>query len=80
VCQPKYVASTPDGDEQEYSRLIEKLHPSLRDYFLALPPKGNALTNEQLFAVFGGDHRALGEIAKLVCQSDEMKQNRRSDC
>ncbi|MDX2138168.1 MAG: hypothetical protein SF123_08730 [Chloroflexota bacterium] len=53
----------------------ERLHPSLRDSFVSLPGNGTILTPEQLDAIFGGDRRALRDIAKLVFQMPETDHN-----
>jgi hypothetical protein len=53
---------------QEYQSMVEKLHPSLRESFVLLPPPGTRLTVEQLEAVFGGDLRGLRELARLAYQ------------
>jgi hypothetical protein len=57
-------ASTP-------REVVERLHPSLKESFVPLPPKGTRLTPQQLEAVFAGDLRALRDLARLVYKSGE---------
>ena len=47
---------------------IDRLHPSLRAKFIALPKPGEALTEEQLSALFSGDVNALRDLISLVQQ------------
>lgn len=54
--------------------LLEQIHPSLRDSFMALPPLGTPLTEEQLQAVFGGDVRALRDLWLLAYQAGNMAE------
>ena len=54
--------------------LLEQIHPSLRDSFVALPPLGTPLTEEQLQAVFGGDLRALRDLWLLAYQAGNMAE------
>ncbi len=49
--------------------VIERLHPSLQESFVPLPPAGTRLTPEQMEAVFAGDLRALWQIARLTYQT-----------
>jgi len=49
----------------------ERLHPSLQASFVPLPREGVTLTPEQLSAIFGGDLRALHEVAHLARQCVE---------
>jgi hypothetical protein len=51
--------------------VIERLHPSLKESFVPLPPKGTRLTPIQLEAVFAGDLRALRDLARLAYKSGE---------
>jgi len=53
---------------------LDRLHPSLRDSFVSLPGGSSMLTPEQLDAIFGGDRRALRDIAKLIFQPDDFEQ------
>lgn len=46
-----------------------RVHESLRESFTPLPPKGTVLSPEQLQAVFGGDLKALKEMARLTRKS-----------
>jgi hypothetical protein len=46
--------------------IMKRLHPSLRESFVLLPPAGTTLTQEQLSAVFAGDLRGLRDMVKLV--------------
>lgn len=57
-------ASTP-------REVVERLHPSLKESFVPLPPKGTRLTPQQLEAVFAGDLRALRDLARLAYKSSE---------
>ena len=66
---------TQDHTQSENECNLERLHPSLRDTFVSLPGGHNMLTPEQLDAVFGGDRRALRDMAKLLFQSLETEQN-----
>jgi len=50
---------------------VEHLHPSLQASFVPLPKAGEALTPHQLSAIFGGDLRALHEVAHLARQCVE---------
>lgn len=45
---------------------LEHLHHSLRESFVLLPPVGIRLNQQHLDAIFGGDLRALSEVAKLA--------------
>jgi len=54
---------------------LNRLHPSLRETFVSLPGGDSMLTPEQLDAVFGGDRRALRDMAKLLFQTLEIEQN-----
>jgi hypothetical protein len=47
---------------------LARLHPSLRTKFVPLPKAGEALTDEQLSAVFSGDLGALRDVVQLVRQ------------
>ncbi|MBK8022303.1 MAG: hypothetical protein IPK19_12955 [Chloroflexi bacterium] len=53
----------------------DRLHPELQSSFVSLPGGGTQLTSEQLDAVFGGDRRALRDIAKLIYQTAKTDQN-----
>ncbi len=55
----------PHAAPNEQRPLTERLHPSLRENYVALPPAGEALSDEQLAAVFGGDLRAIGDVLRL---------------
>ena len=46
--------------------ILERLHPSLHESFILLPPAGTSLSPEQLEAVFAGDLRGLRDMVKLV--------------
>jgi hypothetical protein len=62
-----------EPDVATCAEVMYRLHPSLITSFVALPRAGIQLTREQLYAVFGGDVRALREIAQLAyqtCQTD----------
>jgi hypothetical protein len=54
---------------------LDRLHPSLRATFVSLPGGDSMLTPEQLDAIFGGDRRALRDMAKLLFQTLETEQN-----
>ena len=63
-------------DEQVLKNRLEsddqpKLSMKLFDTFVPLPPAGTKLSPEQLDAVFGGDMRALQDLARLAYQSDD---------
>ena len=58
--------SAPDMD-------LEQIHPSLRETFVSLPGGEELLTPEQLDAIFGGDHRALRDMASLLFQNLEKR-------
>ena len=62
------LSPTPEPDNAD-NRL--PLHPSLHASFVALPPAGVVLTSKQLQAIFGGDLRALRDLAQLAYHSDE---------
>lgn len=53
----------------------ERLHPSLQASFVPLPKAGETLTPHQLQAIFGGDLRALHEVAHLARQCVETSDN-----
>jgi len=57
----------------EQRPIAERLHPSLRENYVALPPAGEPLTDAQLTSVFGGDLRAIGDVLRLgiVKRTDE---------
>ena len=59
----------------EEGPLLRRLHPSLRATFVSLPGGDSMLTPEQLDAVFGGDLRALRDMAKLVFQTSTTEPN-----
>ena len=50
---------TTDSDSQLHDALLDRLHPSLRESFVALPPAGIPLSSEQLSALFGGATQAV---------------------
>ena len=52
---------------------LDWLHPSLRETFVSLPGGEELLTPEQLDALFGGDHRALRDMASLLFQNLEKR-------
>lgn len=47
---------------------INRIHPSLRNKFVPLPDASDALTDEQLAEIFGGNHNTLGDIMRLIQQ------------
>ncbi len=49
--------------------VIDRLHPSLRAKFFPLPESGDALTDEQLAEIFGGDLNALRDVIRLIRQT-----------
>jgi hypothetical protein len=65
---PLEFAAPTDAMLEEDPRL-GRLHPSLRATFVSLPGGHSILTPEQLDAIFGGDRRALRDMAKLVFQT-----------
>lgn len=61
-----------EGNDTSTPReVMERLHPSLRESFVPLPPKGIRLTQKQLDAVFAGDLRALRDLVRLAYKSSE---------
>jgi hypothetical protein len=69
--QPDDLYAAEGIDTSTPREIAERLHPSLQESFVALPPAGIRLTPEQLEAVFGGDLRGLREMARLVFQPGE---------
>ena len=69
--QPDDLYAVEGIDTSTPREVVEHLHPSLREGFVALPPAGTRLTPSQLEAVFGGDLRGLREMARLVYQTGE---------
>jgi hypothetical protein len=53
-------------DDRILKEPLEHLHHSLRESFVPLPPVGTTLNQRQLIAVFGGDLRALYDVARLA--------------
>lgn len=45
---------------------IERIHPSLRGKYTPLPDANSDLTDEQLAEIFSGNHKALGDILRLI--------------
>lgn len=62
--------------QPEQTHDLDRLHPSLRETFVSLPGGDSMLTPEQLDAVFGGDRRALRDMAKLIFKMDETEHNK----
>ncbi|MBZ0275368.1 MAG: hypothetical protein K8I60_04455, partial [Anaerolineae bacterium] len=54
------------SQQTETGNDLTRLHPSLRTKFVPLPKAGEALTDEQLTAVFSGDLDALRDVARLA--------------
>lgn len=50
---------------------VEHLHPSLQASFVPLPKAGETLTPHQLQAIFGGDLRAIYDLAQLAYSENE---------
>lgn len=46
--------------------LLSRIHPALREDFVPLPEINNALNDDQLASVFGGDWSALRDLMRLV--------------
>ena len=69
--QPDDLYAVEGIDTSTPREVMEHLHPSLREGFVALPPAGTRLTPSQLEAVFAGDLRALRELARLAYKSGE---------
>jgi hypothetical protein len=57
-------------DDRIFKEPLEHLHHSLRESFIPLPPIGTSLNQQQLSAVFGGDLRALSDVARLAYHVD----------
>jgi len=65
--QPKKQRNSSQQPRQTEERGdLSRLHPSLRTKFIPLPEAGEALTDEQLAAVFSGDLDALRDVARLA--------------
>lgn len=62
-------SSTDNNSIEPTSDVAVRVHESLRESFTPLPPKGTVLSPEQLQAVFGGDLKALKEMARLTRKS-----------
>lgn len=62
-------SSTDNNPIEPTSDVAVRVHESLRESFTPLPPKGTVLSPEQLQAVFGGDLKALKEMARLTRKS-----------
>ncbi len=56
-------------DTQVPNEMLERLHPSLRESFVALPPAGTRLSRVQLEAIFAGDLRGLRDLVRLAYKS-----------
>lgn len=56
----------PNVEAEHYARVQAKLHPSLRDSMAVPSDLRVPMTREQLDYLFGGDRRALAEIARLA--------------
>ena len=67
--------AAPTETMSEEDSLLRLLHPSLRATFVSLPGGDSMLTPEQLDAIFGGDLRALRDMAKLVFQTPTKDHN-----
>jgi hypothetical protein len=59
-------ASVTAPDRAGRSDILSRIHPALRENFVPLPEINNALTDEQLASVFGGDWSALRDVMRLV--------------
>jgi len=55
---------------------LDCLHPSLRETFVSLPGGDSMLTPEQLDSLFGGDRRALRDMAQLIFKTDKTDDNK----
>ena len=60
------ASSSTEQQNPAASDVIERLHPSLRAKFVPLPEAGDALTDEQLAEIFGGDLAALRDVIRLI--------------
>ncbi len=60
---------TDNNPIEPTSDVTARVHESLRESFIPLPPKGTVLSTEQLQAVFGGDLKALRDMARLTRKS-----------
>ncbi len=69
--QPDDLYAAEGIDTSTPREIAERLHPSLKESFVALPPVGTRLNADQLTAVFAGDLRALRDLARLAYKSCE---------
>ena len=67
--QPDDLYAAEGIDMSTPREVIERLHPSLKESFMPLPPSGIPLTQAQLAAVFAGDLRVLRDLARLAYKS-----------
>lgn len=68
--QQKRVESVQRSEQTLADGYLARMHPSLRANFVPLPPAGTKLSPAELEAIFGGDLRALRDLAGLSYQSD----------
>jgi len=66
---PNHKSPTDNNPIELTSDVVVDLHESLRESFTPLPPKGTALSSEQLLWIFGGDLKALRDMARLTRKS-----------
>lgn len=69
--QPDDLHAAEGTDDSTPHEALEQLHPSLKESFVPLPPKGTRLTPEQMEAVFAGDLRGLRDLARLAYKSSD---------
>jgi hypothetical protein len=69
--QTKATIPAESRDNTTLEQIMDRLHPSLRENFVLLPPAGITLTPDQLAAIFGGDLRGLSALAQLAYQSNK---------
>ena len=65
----RYAAEGTDTSTPR--EIAERLHPSLKESFVPLPPVGTRLSDDQLDAVFAGDLRVLRDLARLAYKPGE---------
>lgn len=63
--KPKIPPEAEGCDTLVPKELEDRIHPSLRESFVPLPPVGTPLTDEQLKAIFNGDRKALRDLWRL---------------
>ena len=69
MARKKKAVSSKNQQHSAKRDVLERLHPSLRAKFFPLPESGDALTDEQLSEIFGGDLTALRDVIRLIRQT-----------